>query len=130
MAQIFLANDETEIYDALTVLTATCHEDSRNWWFDAEGNPVDRPKGDLIMLMVTELAEAYDDGVRKNIPDEKCPDFSALEVELADALIRIFDFAGGFDLDLAGALIAKRRYNQTRIDHTYEARAAEGGKKI
>ena len=52
------------------------------------------------------------------------------EVELADALIRIFDYAGGFGYDLGGALIEKMQFNASRRDHTHEARLEEGGKKF
>jgi NTP pyrophosphatase (non-canonical NTP hydrolase) len=51
-----------------------------------------------------------------------------LEVELADALIRICDLAGAMQLDLGGAVREKLDYNATRADHKFEARTAEGGK--
>lgn len=51
------------------------------------------------------------------------------EVELADALIRIFDYAGGFGYDLDGAMYDKRKYNATRADQKAEARLAANGKK-
>lgn len=51
------------------------------------------------------------------------------EVELADAIIRIFDLAAGMNLDLGGAFIEKMQYNATRKDHTIEARLQENGKK-
>ena len=34
--------------------------------------------------------------------------------ELADVLIRLLDIAGGLDVDIAAAVIAKLRYNETR----------------
>ncbi len=52
------------------------------------------------------------------------------EVELVDTLIRIFDYAGGFGLDLQGAFEEKMAYNASRIDHTHEARRSNGGKKF
>ena len=51
-------------------------------------------------------------------------------MELADALIRIFDIGGGLGLDLAGALVEKMAYNARRADHRPEARVAPGGKKF
>jgi hypothetical protein len=51
-----------------------------------------------------------------------------IEVELADALIRILDLAGALHLDLAGAVQEKLAYNAVREDHKVENRKAEGGK--
>jgi NTP pyrophosphatase (non-canonical NTP hydrolase) len=79
------------------------------------------------MLAVTELAEALE-GHRKGLMDDKLPHRPMLEVELADALIRIFDTAQGLGLDIGGAFAEKMQFNQTRYDHTAEARLAPGGK--
>ena len=62
--------------------------------------------------------------------DDHLPHRKAVEVELADALIRIFDYAGDNDFDLGGALIEKLEYNKKREDHTHAARLAPGGKKF
>jgi len=51
-----------------------------------------------------------------------------LEVELADAVIRIFDMAGGLNLDLGGAIAEKLQYNASRADHKPENRRQPGGK--
>jgi NTP pyrophosphatase (non-canonical NTP hydrolase) len=79
------------------------------------------------MLIVSELAEAME-GDRKNKMDDHLPHRESREVELADALIRICDLAGAYNLDLAGAVVEKMAYNAQRADHKPEARAAEGGK--
>lgn len=105
------------------------HADSHKWWFAADGTPVIRDDGTLLMLMVSELSEAME-GVRKDLMDDKLPHRKMVEVELADCLIRIFDYAGAKDLDLEGAYLEKRAYNAQRADHTHEARAAAGGKKF
>lgn len=82
-----------------------------------------------LALIHSEVSEALE-GVRKGKMDDHLPDRKAIEVELADALIRILDLGGAMGLDLAGAVICKLAYNATRKDHTREARAAEGGKKV
>ncbi len=107
-----------------------CHEDNRKWWQDpATGAPVERNKAELLMLIVSELAEAME-GVRKDLWDDKLPHRPMEEVELADALIRIFDYAGAYNLDIQGAYSEKRDFNAARADHTHEARLAAGGKKF
>lgn len=82
----------------------------------------------LLMLTVSELAEAME-GDRKDLMDDKLPHRKMFEVEIADVFIRLFDMAGRHNLDLDGAIREKLLYNQTRKDHTAEARAAAGGKK-
>ena len=62
--------------------------------------------------------------------DNHLPHRTMFEVELADAVIRICDLAGATEIDLGAAVAEKLEYNRTRKDHTREARAAAGGKKI
>lgn len=100
------------------------------WWTDLEtGERKDRNIGELLCLVHSEISEAME-GVRKGMKDDKLPHRSMFEVELVDALIRIFDIAGAYNLDLAGAYIEKRAYNDSRADHRIENRRAEGGKKF
>jgi NTP pyrophosphatase (non-canonical NTP hydrolase) len=115
----------------LELVTEVCHGLAKEagWWTDLEtGLPVKRNKGELFMLMVTELAEGYE-GVRKNMMDDHLPNRKMEEVELADTIIRILDHAGAHNLDVAGALVDKLRYNVNRADHKIENRKKEGGKK-
>jgi NTP pyrophosphatase (non-canonical NTP hydrolase) len=114
----------------LNRLSASCHEANRKWWHDlVTGDRLDRNKGELLMLIVSEISEAME-GERKNLMDDKLPNRKMAEVELADALIRIFDYAGAHNYDLGGAFAEKMAYNETRKDHTYEERAKENGKKF
>ena len=80
-----------------------------------------------LMLIVSECAEAME-GHRKQLMDDKLPHREALEVELADAAIRIFDLAGALGFDLGAAMAQKLKYNATREDHTIAARKSAGGK--
>ena len=82
-----------------------------------------------LCLVHSEVSEALE-GVRKGKMDDHLPDRPAIEVELADAAIRIFDLAGALGFDIGSAIVRKLAYNATRKDHTREARAAEGGKKV
>lgn len=81
-------------------LASECHENNKKWWIDLEtGLRKDRNKGELLMLVITELAEACE-GFRKNLSDDKLPHRKMAEVELVDAVIRLGDFAGAYGLDL------------------------------
>ncbi len=78
-------------------------------WWDR-----DRSIGEVLMLAVTELAEAmeaYRDG---NPSSEKIAGFTKVEEELVDTIIRILDLAGGMGFDIDGGLRAKMAYNETR----------------
>jgi hypothetical protein len=76
--------------------------------------------GEKIALIHSELSEALEKH-RKHLgkgledpPDEHCPCFSGIAVELADAVIRILDLAGKMNLPLAEAIVAKSAFNHTR----------------
>ena len=98
------------------------------WWGDLHtGEPVDRNMGELLCLVHSEISEAME-GHRKDLMDDKLPHRKMLEVELADAVIRIFDIAGAYEFDLGGAIMEKLEFNRTRADHKAENRKEEGGK--
>jgi NTP pyrophosphatase (non-canonical NTP hydrolase) len=105
------------------------HAANAVWWYDEQGRRLDRNRGELIALMHSELSEALE-GVRKSAPDDHLPHRLAEEVELADLLIRVFDYAGAFELDLEGAYREKLAYNATRLDHRREAQGGAHGKKF
>lgn len=83
----------------------------KGWW-DRE-----RSLAECLMLVNCELAEAVEEyrvhGIGK--PVYKINDKpEGLAVEFADAIIRLLDLAGHYNLDVASALIEKHEYNKTR----------------
>jgi NTP pyrophosphatase (non-canonical NTP hydrolase) len=69
--------------------------------------------GNQIALMHGELSEAHE-GIRKDLMDDKLPHRKAVEVELADTIIRIMNYATERDLDVVGAMVEKAAFNKTR----------------
>ncbi len=80
------------------------------WWTDlATGKHKDRNRAELLMLTVSELSEGSE-GFADNRMDDKLPQFPMLDVELADAAIRLFDQIGSlgtgeFEEYIAGCYI-------------------------
>lgn len=113
----------------LNRLAFDCHKANQTWWRHPKtGRRLQRNKGELLMLIVSEIAEAME-GERKELMDDKLPHRKMAEVELADVLIRVFDYAGAYGYDLDGAVAEKRAFNAKRADHKPAARLAANGKK-
>lgn len=138
---------------AINALSVVCHMRSYDagWWHCNETGlplkPGDAPEGfklneqaatfqkamfpyvvaTKLMLTVSEVSEGME-GHRKTLMDDKLPDRSMIEVELADAVIRICDLAGALNLDLGGAIAAKIDFNAVRPDHQTVNRRKPGGK--
>ena len=122
-----------DVRAAGSVLQRICHNASAKagWWIDAKTGKsfTENPMcfAQKLMLAVSELSEAME-GDRKALMDDHLPHRSMREVELADAVIRIFDLAGAYGMDIGSAIAEKLAYNAKRPDHKLEARAAAGGK--
>lgn len=72
----------------------------KGWWESP------RETGTLLMLMVSELAEAME-------ADRK-GDEENFKEELADTVIRIFDYCGAKNIDLEDAILKKIEVNKGR----------------
>ena len=114
----------------LNEYAAECHAANKKWWQNIEtGEPLKRNKGELLALIHSEISEALE-GERKDLMDDKLPHRKMAEVELVDAMIRIFDYAHAFGYDLQGAYTEKMAFNAVREDHKHEARKIAGGKQF
>jgi NTP pyrophosphatase (non-canonical NTP hydrolase) len=91
-----------------------------------------RNKGELLMLVVSELSEALEADRKNRYSSNDISEITALasneefnmkftnyikdtfEDEIADAVIRLFDMSAGLGIDLESHIKAKLRYNATR----------------
>lgn len=78
------------------------------WDRDINGNPT-RDIAEALMLIVTELSEAFE-GYRNGNIDDK----GGLKEELADVLIRLLDLSYGLGLHIENEMIKKMEYNRKR----------------
>lgn len=139
-----ISKEEQAAGDAAATLVSICHgaASRSGWWLDNEtGEDVRQwPKKFLqlwiatkLMLTVSEVSESME-GLRKDRMDDKLPHRKMFDVELADALIRICDLAGGLaevmGVDLPGSVAEKLAFNAVRPDHKMENRQAADGKKF
>lgn len=89
----------------------------KGWWNEP------RNDGEIIALMHSELSEALEALRHGNPPDDKIPEFTGVETELADVIIRIMDMVPARKWRIAEAIVAKMEYNKSRpVKH--------GGKKF
>jgi NTP pyrophosphatase (non-canonical NTP hydrolase) len=127
-------DNDTQFIASFNALAKTVYENNKKngFWLDLstmQPSDLSIPNTMMrLMLIVTELAEAAE-GVRKNLRDDHLPSRFMFEVELADAVIRILDIAGGYSLDLGTTIMEKIAYNTERQDHKLANRLADGGKK-
>src|SRR5258708_6687783 len=117
-----VTEEEAMDRDLINQFAAEVHVANVGWWHDpTTGEPLARNVGELLMLCVSELAEAME-GHRKDLQDDKLPHRKMIEVELADTVIRMLDISAGFGLDLGGAMVEKMAFNAQRADHKAEQR--------
>lgn len=125
---------------SLDFLTEQCHKASADagWWHDIESGADLRNLptevysfviGTKLALIHSEISEALE-AYRRDANDDKLTDRPGIEVELADAIIRIFDLAGALKLKLGSTIQSKLEYNSRRADHKITHRRAVGGKRF
>lgn len=119
----------SQLVAAGRLLTNVCHSAAKlaGWW-TPEMLLNRLTFSSKLCLIHSEVSESME-GDRKDVMDAHLPHREMREVELADALIRIYDLAGAFNLDVAGAMEEKLAYNKQRLDHKEAARNSYGGKQ-
>jgi hypothetical protein len=121
-----------KITDKIQDVVDECYSNSykAGWHTDlVTGELLNRNKGEMLCLIHSEISEAME-GERKSLMDDKLPHRPMAEVELADAVIRIFDYAKRWGYDVVGAMAEKMEYNKSRPDHKPENRMLANGKKF
>lgn len=118
---------------SINLLVQQCFgaSEKAGWWTDLQTGLSTRDANNVpekLMLTVSELSEAME-GHRTNKADTHLPEFKMIEVELADAIIRICGLAGAKGYRLSEALAAKMVYNAEREDPKIENRRKADGKK-
>jgi NTP pyrophosphatase (non-canonical NTP hydrolase) len=81
---------------------------SKGWW---KG---DRNEGEIIALMHSELSEGLEALRHGNPPSDHIPEFTGIEEELADVIIRIMDMQIAKGWRISEAITAKINFNETR----------------
>lgn len=104
-------------------------EDTKSEVLDSINTSINLIKTQKLALIHSEISEALE-GLRKDLKDDHLPQYDMFAVELADALIRILDMAGAFNIPIGNIMMEKWEYNTKRADHTREHRSGTNGKKF
>ncbi len=75
-----------------------------------------------LALIHSEVSEALENIRHGSVPDDKIPEFSGVEAELADIVVRIMDVSQARGWRVAEALVAKIEFNKTR-EHLHGGKA-------
>lgn len=115
--------------DNLTGFTQIVSQLNSLWEVDLEGNPIEPDFPEMLMLVVCECAEAME-GFRKDAMDKRHPTRKNFDVEIGDAIIRLFHIAARKRIDIGAVIVEILHHNVVRPDHQWAERIKRHGKKI
>lgn len=106
--QILSRHSSKQEPEPLAVLCQEAYETSKSKGFKHDND------SQAIALMHSELSEALEFMRHPEKKDEHLPELNPIGLEMADVCIRVFDFCGARNIDLAGCVKAKMEYNKSR----------------
>jgi NTP pyrophosphatase (non-canonical NTP hydrolase) len=106
----FYSASDAEFVNAFQAIMAKVHDNA----VDKGWHKEDRNEAELIALEHAELSEGLEALRHGNPPSEHIPEFSGIEEELADVVIRVMDHASAKGHRVAEAIVAKMAFNKTR----------------
>lgn len=121
IAILDMTNLERIAFDGIEAGVTLAHKTATDagWYVDpVTGLPKQRNFGEVLMLMVSELAEALE-ADRKSLMDDKLPDRPGQEVEFGDLFLRVGDtcLARGANIPPAFIEVARlfQKYSQEDV---------------
>lgn len=116
-------------------LAQLCHKNSyqAGWWNDPDTGEDLRDniyvQATKIALIGSEVSEMLE-GLRKNIMDDKLPEYPMELVEAADIIIRTLEYCAMKGYNIGEVVEKKLSVNKNRSDHKVENRKGKEGKKF
>lgn len=141
---------KTQFIEAFKALALEIHQTARDkgWWDNKDADFMEREilpqlpyvkdaeriqeviaklrnrnEGEMLALIHSETSEVLEGLRHGNPPDDKIPEFTGAEAELADVIIRVMDMAAARGWRVGEAIVAKMEMNKTR-------ERMHGGKKF